>query len=96
MGRIKDGFLLLRQSWQVVKQDPQLILVMAVGFILQVVVFGTLFVVVFRAPPRQRISGSRSFCGYTRSSLRLASSERSRVQPSSRRLCNVWRGGRHP
>ncbi len=51
MRRIKDGFRLLRQSWEVVRRDPQLILVMGVGFLLQVLVAGTLFLLVFRRTP---------------------------------------------
>lgn len=52
MRRIRDGFLLLRQSWAVVRQDPELVVVMGLGFILQVVVFGGLFLVIFRRFPQ--------------------------------------------
>lgn len=51
MRRIKDGFRLLGQSWQVVRQEPSLIAVMAVGLILQLAVFAALFLLLFQRTP---------------------------------------------
>lgn len=51
MKRIKDGFRLLKQSWSVVRQDPELIFVMAGGVMLQLLVLAGLFLLVFRRAP---------------------------------------------
>lgn len=51
MGRIRTGFRLLKQSGEVLKKEPSLIVVMAVGFILQIAVFLGLFIVAFQRAP---------------------------------------------
>jgi hypothetical protein len=51
VGRIKTGFKLLGQSWSVIKKDPELIVVIAVGFIAQVTIFLVLFFLAFSRAP---------------------------------------------
>lgn len=51
MKRIEDGFRLIGQSWQVVRREPTLIVVMAAGLILQLATFGALFLLFFRRTP---------------------------------------------
>ncbi|MEA2506414.1 MAG: hypothetical protein QOH48_1032 [Actinomycetota bacterium] len=51
MGRIRSGFKLLGQSWSVIKRDPELIAVIAVGFIAQVAIFLVLFFLAFSRAP---------------------------------------------
>jgi hypothetical protein len=51
MGRIRTGFKLLTQSWSVIKKDPELIAVMALGFIAQVAIFMLLFFLAFSRAP---------------------------------------------
>lgn len=51
MRRVKDGFVLLGQSWEVVRREPALVAVMAAGLILQLAVFGALFLLFFQRTP---------------------------------------------
>ena len=51
MRRIRDGFRLLGQSWQVVRQEPVLVAVMAAGLVVQLAVFGALFLLFFQRTP---------------------------------------------
>jgi Family of unknown function (DUF6159) len=51
VGRIRSGFKLLGQSWSVIKRDPELIAVIAVGFIAQVAIFLVLFFLAFSRAP---------------------------------------------
>jgi hypothetical protein len=51
MKRIKTGFALLAQSARVVRKEPGLIAVIAIGFILQIAVFIGLFFAVFQRAP---------------------------------------------
>lgn len=51
MGRIRTGFKLLGQSWSVIKKDPELIAVIAFGFITQVTIFLVLFFLAFSRAP---------------------------------------------
>ncbi|HEX2295600.1 MAG TPA: DUF6159 family protein [Actinomycetota bacterium] len=51
MKRIKDGFRLLGQSWQVVRAEPALVGVMALGLVLQLAAFAALFLLFFQRTP---------------------------------------------
>jgi hypothetical protein len=51
VGRIRTGFKLLGQSWSVIKKDPELIAVIAIGFIAQVTIFLVLFFLAFSRAP---------------------------------------------
>jgi MFS family permease len=51
MRRIKDGFRLLGQSWQVVRRRPVLVAVMALGMVATFVVAALLYMVAFRRAP---------------------------------------------
>ena len=80
MGRIRTGFKLLAQSWSVIKKDPALIAVIALGFLAQVVVFLVLFFLAFSRAPTSPTSASLGSCGFTRSCSHRGLWAASRVQ----------------
>ena len=53
MKRIKDGFRLVGQSWQVIREEPALIAIMGVGLILQFSLLFGLSVLVIHGTPGQ-------------------------------------------
>ena len=51
MKRIKDGFRLVGQSWEVIRREPLLLLVIALGLVATVVTAAALFLLVLRRAP---------------------------------------------